>query len=39
MDLIMEKVVISSKITEGENFEEMSKIKKVERCLNTLDMA
>ncbi len=39
MDMIVEKAHISSKIVEGENYEESSKQKKVERGARSLDMA
>lgn len=39
MDMIVEKAHISSKIVEGENYDESSKQKKVERGARSLDMA
>jgi|LSQX01.3.fsa_nt_gb hypothetical protein len=37
MDMVMEKAHIGSKIVEGENYEETSKQKKVERHARSLD--
>jgi hypothetical protein len=39
MDMIVEKAHISSKIVEGENYDESSKQKKVERSARSLDMS
>lgn len=39
MDMIMEKAAISSKITEGEKYEEKATRKKFERSANSLDMS
>ncbi len=39
MDKVMEKAHISSKIVEGENYDESSRKKKMERLAKNLDMA
>ena len=39
MDLVMEKAHIGSTIIEGENYEETTKIKRVERAAKSFDMA
>ncbi len=39
MDMIIEKAHIVSKIIEGENYEETSKLKKVERKARSLDIS
>jgi hypothetical protein len=39
MEMIVEKAHIGSKIVEGENYEEASKQKKVERGARSLDMS
>ncbi len=39
MDMVVEKAHVASKIVEGENYEEASKKKKVERSARSLDMS
>ena len=39
MDMIVERAHVGSKIVEGENYEESSKKKKVERSARSLDMS
>lgn len=39
MDMIVERAHVGSKIVEGENYEETSKQKKVERRARSLDMS
>jgi hypothetical protein len=39
MDMVVDKAHIGSRIVEGENYEEASKKKKVERSARSLDMA
>lgn len=39
MDMIIERANVASKIVEGENYEETSKKKKVERSARRLDMS
>lgn len=39
MSIIIEMAAISSQITEGENYEENSRRKRIEKAANSLDMA